>query len=107
MSGNTMYFSCPACGAPLTEKLQKNGQERCLFCDSVAIYRPERGAQLASGKPVTATQKSVGVIKRFGTVLLAPLLGWSALTLLNVQRILSYSEDPIGVTLIVGGCVLA
>jgi|GEM_PF-6825339 len=102
---NAYYFSCPACGAPLTEKLQKEGKERCLFCDVVSIYQ-DQSVQLESGKKATTVQKSVGLIKRYGTIVLAPFLGWSALTLLNVQRIVSYSEEPMGVTLIVGGCVL-
>lgn len=78
------YFSCATCGAPLTSKIKVHGFEQCLYCDTVSVFK-ERSVQTKKGTP-SKIDKSIGTARRYGTVLIAPALGWSACTLFNIQR---------------------
>ena len=78
------YFACPTCGAPLRPTIQTTGSDRCLYCDTISIYKDDH-VENENGTPSTF-DKSVGTFRRYGTVLAAPLLGWSACTLFNIDR---------------------
>ncbi len=106
MNGKITYFSCPTCGAPLTPQIRETGQERCLYCDVISVYTGEK-VSLDSGDPPTTGARVVGKVKRYGTLLVAPLVGWSAITLLNAGRIFSCTEEPFEFSAIVAGSVVS
>ena len=105
MAATPTALSCPTCGAPLPEQVRTQGHARCLFCDVHTVYRDQQ-VSLASGAAPTPVQRSVGRLRRYGTIGLAPLLGFSACALLNLQRQFAASEEIINTSVLLGVCVI-
>ena len=102
---SVLSLSCPTCGAPLPEGVRTHGSGRCLYCDVLAVYDGQI-VGLETGEAPTSVARSVGWIRRYGTIALAPFLGFSACALLNLQRQFQASEEIINISLLLGLCVL-
>ncbi len=104
---SVVALSCPSCGGPLSIRFREVGHERCSYCDVISVYERQE-ACLESGAPPTVAERSIGLIKRHGTIALAPFLGWTACTLLELQRFMSHSSsNVVELTIIIGVIIVA
>ena len=103
---STSSLSCPSCGAPFSDQILDEGKERCAFCDVLSLCTPERPTVHADHE-LTRLERSVGKVRRYGTVALAPFLGVSVFAILNFGRHFRSSESAIELSIFVGTCILA
>jgi hypothetical protein len=99
---------CPTCGAPLGGDIIHRGVGRCGYCDAIAVligeelqrgvlldrseeYRLSGTAQIDEETRRSMLDSAIGpslwpLFKRYGTIVTAPLLGWSLAALFELVR---------------------
>ena len=105
-SGLPVALRCPSCGGPFSSRILETGSERCTFCDVVSRSAAD-GRRAEPEKELNRLDRSLGTARRFGTVVLAPLLGVSVVVVLNFGRHFRNTEGGIELSVFVGACIVA